>query len=73
MTKPLIRPVCIGCGKNAEDLDEYRDQAASEEMTPAEFVRENEGTYNPTNGHFACTACYIAMGMPATPDGWVAP
>jgi hypothetical protein len=28
-------------------------------------VREEEGTYNPANGHFLCTHCYIAAGMPS--------
>lgn len=33
-------------------------------MSPDTFVRLYEGTYNPANGHFACTPCYFAMGTP---------
>jgi hypothetical protein len=42
-------------------------------MTPDDFVREEEGTFNRSNGHFLCTDCYIAAGMPSSPEGWVAP
>lgn len=34
------------------------------------WVWHNEGTLNRENGLFACTACYIAMGMPSGPRGW---
>lgn len=33
----------------------------------------HEGTMNWENGHFACTECYIQMGMPSSPRGWKAP
>jgi len=42
-------------------------------MTPEQYVLEEEGTLNPVNGHFLCTPCYIAAGMPSSPTGWVAP
>lgn len=69
------KPLCIGCGKNPDQIGEYIDAAAEENMTPDEYVRHEEGTYNPVNGHFACTNCYIDMGMPAKPypETWVAP
>lgn len=38
-----------------------------------EWIRWNEGTYNPENGHFACTLCYIRIGQPSSPRGWTAP
>jgi hypothetical protein len=59
---------CVGCDKTPADLEEYVEQAADFEppITPAAVVMKYEGTYNPTNGHFACTDCYIKMGMPAT-------
>lgn len=66
-------PVCIGCGKQPADIEEYVEMGEVEDMTPEEFVRSEEGTYNPANGHFACTDCYIAMGQPSSPRGWVAP
>jgi hypothetical protein len=37
-----------------------------------EYVLEEEGTLNPENNHFACDECYIRLGMPTTPWGWVA-
>jgi hypothetical protein len=44
-----------------------------ESMTPEQVVREQEGTFNPRNGHFLCTDCYIKAGMPSSPVGWHAP
>lgn len=68
-----MKPICIGCGKTPEQIEEYVEMGKVEDMTPDEFVRGEEGTYNRANGHFACTACYIAMGEPSSPRGWVAP
>jgi hypothetical protein len=67
--------VCIGCGKHPHEIEEYVEAAKEEKMTPDDYVRQEEGTYNPKNGHFACTTCYIKMGMPDRPypDYWVAP
>jgi hypothetical protein len=64
---------CIGCGKKPDEIAEYVDAAEANDMSPEQFVEEEEGTYNPTNGHFACTVCYVAMGMPSSPHGWRAP
>jgi hypothetical protein len=66
---------CIGCGKTPDELDEYAREFLGypESWTRTDFVRREEGTYNPANGHFACTRCYIAMGQPSTPSGWKAP
>ena len=66
-------PVCIGCKKYPRDLEEYVEAAEEEKITPDAYVRHNEGTYNPINGHFLCTDCYIDAGMPSGPHGWVAP
>lgn len=73
--EPAMKPVCIGCGKTPEQLCEYTDPQIIGDMTPDNYVRTEEGTYNRTNGHFACSICYIAMGMPAKryPDRWIAP
>jgi len=71
MTEP--KPICIGCKKHPEELDEYAELAADEDLSVDEFVRIFEGTYNRSNGHFLCTDCYIAAGTPSSPEGWVAP
>lgn len=65
--------LCTGCDKLATELDEYTGAAAEEEMDVDQYVREEEGTYNPANGHFLCTSCYIKAGMPSSDQGWVAP
>jgi hypothetical protein len=66
-------PVCIGCSKHPNELEEYVLIAKEEGMTPDDYVRDQEGTYNPENGHFLCTPCYINAGMPSSPRGWKAP
>lgn len=67
--------ICTGCNKSADELEEYIEGAKECECTVEEFIRENEGTYNPANGHFLCTDCYIKAGMPSKdyPDKWIAP
>jgi hypothetical protein len=72
-TQPDHKPLCIGCLKRPEDMEEYTTMAKEYECTPDQFVQREEGTYNPRNGHFTCTACYIKMGMPSSPFGWKAP
>lgn len=68
-------PVCAFCGKRPEELEEYVKAARDEEMTPDEYVREEEGTFNSATGTFACTECYVALGCPSRPypDSWKAP
>lgn len=56
--------MCVNCKKKPSELDEYVDIAEEENMTPDEYVIDQEGTYNPINGHFYCTDCYIKVGMP---------
>lgn len=68
-----IVPVCTGCNKTPNQIDEYVDAGMEEFMTPNQYVREEEGTYNKTNGHFLCTSCYIDAGCPSSNTGWVAP
>ena len=64
--------VCQGCRKCPEEIEEYVDMAREEGYGSAsEFVRAEEGTLNHETGHFLCTACYIAAGMPSSPMGWV--
>lgn len=68
-------PICIGCHKRPNEIDEYKDIAKAENCTPDEFVKREEGTYNNDNGHFLCTACYIKAGQPTGKNGrrWIAP
>jgi hypothetical protein len=68
-----MQPICIGCNKRPDELEEYIECAGACGMTPDEFVKAEEGTYNPENGHFACTDCYIKMGMPVAEPRWIAP
>ena len=65
-------PICIGCNRHPVDCG-YQDVAEYENLTPDEYVRQHEGTYNPDNGHFLCDVCYVKAGMPSSPWGWIAP
>lgn len=69
----VVQPRCIDCHRTPSEIKEYVELAADAGLTPDDFVRRDEGTYNPTNGHFACSYCYIEMGSPVTPAGWKAP
>jgi hypothetical protein len=69
---------CVGCGKTPSELSEYISAAKEEasgvaDMTPDDYVWQEEGTLNRENGHFLCTPCYVKAGMPSSPRGWVAP
>lgn len=64
-------PYCFRCGRPASSFEEYDYDFAGGDR--ADYVRDEEGTYNPETNRFACDACYIAIGMPAGPDGWRAP
>ncbi len=61
-------PVCVKCGKKPHQILEYTATSGAwgpgEYHSPADYVRDQEGTYNPDNGHFFCTACYVEAGMP---------
>lgn len=72
-TDSAALPICTGCNMRPSEIEEYLEAAAVEEMTPDDYVRAEEGTYNRANGHFLCTPCYISAGMPSSPTGWVAP
>jgi hypothetical protein len=75
MEGSIVKPICTGCNKYADEIDEYIEGAAESDMSPDDYVKEEEGTYNPRNGHFLCTTCYIEAGMPAIPHPgrWIAP
>lgn len=55
---------CKVCGKQPHEIEEYTYYAKENEMTPEEFVRQQEGTYNPETQLFYCTECYFRVGMP---------
>lgn len=68
-------PYCFRCGKPASSFPEYWEHPDTDldVEDAAGYVRREEGTYNPDTNRFACDGCYIAIGMPAGPDGWRAP
>lgn len=66
-------PWCPGCQRLAADMPELDDPREGTGHSRAAYVRAEEGTYNPLNGHFLCDACYIEAGMPSTPGGWRCP
>ena len=63
----IDRPYCPGCETYAAEHIEYKY-----DDDPDESARQ-DGTYNPSNGHFLCMKCYIKAGMPSSPNGWVCP
>jgi hypothetical protein len=69
----MLNIICFVCEKSPDEISEYVTYAMAEEISPTQFVQENEGTYNPENGHFCCTNCYIKIGMPSSREGWKAP
>lgn len=70
-------PYCFRCGKPASSFEAYgRHGSIGDDLqviSAADYVRQEEGTYNPETNRFACDGCYIAIGMPAAPGGWRAP
>jgi hypothetical protein len=71
-----MKPFCTGCNTPGDQIEEYIEGAKEAEMPVDDYIREEEGTYNPANGHFLCTSCYIDAGMPSAPvgqPGWIAP
>jgi hypothetical protein len=68
----LPEPICIGCDKHPDQLSCYLSCAEAEDLSPDDYVRKEEGTFNPDNGHFLCDNCYISAGMPTAPGGWIA-
>lgn len=77
----LVTLRCVYCAALPEDLAEY-DDCRDRDETTGEWLesrtaacRREEGTLNSENGHFACSECYIKLGMPVRKDGhrWTAP
>lgn len=54
---------CRGCGKAPHEIEEYVIEAKEEGVTPEQWVKDNEGTYDLAQ-RFWCTLCYIKAGCP---------
>lgn len=56
---------CIGCELKPDQIEEYVEAAEENDMTPDQYVIEEEGTLNGFEPNkFYCTECYIKAGMP---------
>ena len=56
---------CIGCKRKPEEISEYVYIAKAYGITPLEFVKRFEGTFDKFKPNkFYCTDCYIRAGMP---------
>lgn len=70
-------PYCFRCGRPASSFPEYdysvREGFEVDGADRADYVRNEEGTYNPDTNRFACDECYIAIGTPSAVGGWKAP
>lgn len=66
-------PYDPGCGNYASQLPGVVMYAEDAGMSPADYVRREEGTYNPESNHFLCDMCYIQAGQPTSPAGWKCP
>lgn len=82
MTPEPYDPNCKRYARDMPELDYFWPESEEDlELTPADarparraqFISEQDGTYNSLNGHFLCDACYIAVGMPTSPKGWTCP
>lgn len=67
------KPICVGCARTPDEIPVYVEMGEVEQATATEFVLENEGTLNLTNGHFLCDQCYIKNGQPSSDRGWKCP
>jgi hypothetical protein len=54
-------PYCPGCQRQAYAIESIQHFALLNETTAEEFVRQEEGTYNPSNEHFLCDDCFIRI------------
>lgn len=74
MTDTMERPKprCGRCKRTAAEIG-YTEYLEPGE-TADDYVRQEEGTYDPTTGAFLCDPCYIRVGQPAGdfPRRWTA-
>jgi hypothetical protein len=66
-------PMCGRYACDMEELDAYVDPGFHRDRE--DYIKQEEGTYNKSNGHFLCDSCYIRAGMPVGDNGsrWVCP
>jgi hypothetical protein len=69
----VLAPTCFRCGLEPSSIAEYRDTFEEQGYDSPDAFARDDGTYNRTSNHFCCTSCYIAIGMPASKEGWKAP
>lgn len=56
--------VCKECGRTPAEIEEYSYWNTQSGLDSDDYVKQEEGTYNPETGRFWCTNCYINIGMP---------
>jgi hypothetical protein len=61
---------CGLCEKTPDQDPSYVEAAAAEGLTPEEYVRQEEGTFNAATGLYACDDCYIKLGAPFASPRW---
>jgi hypothetical protein len=66
-------PYDPACGRYASQIEGLSETAADSRLTAAEYLKQEEGTYNIRTNHFLCDMCYIGAGMPSRPGGWLCP
>lgn len=60
-TCPHATPFCPACQRQAHEIPDVKMFAKENGLTPEEFVRQEEGTYNPSSEHFLCDRCFIVV------------
>lgn len=58
---------CKICHNEPKDIEEYVFQPIIYPQyydSPEDYVRKEEGTFNPKTELFYCTDCYVKIGMP---------
>lgn len=56
---PHAAPLCPACGRQAADIPDVVMFGKENGLSPEEFVRQEDGTYNPASEHFLCDTCFI--------------
>jgi len=54
---------CKVCGKQPHEIEDCVSYAEEYEIAPEEFVRQNNGTYDPKTETFYCMDCFVRTGM----------
>lgn len=68
------RPFDPFCNRYADQIPSVVYEARLVDLSPEQWVFQEEGTFNIHNLHFACDECYIKLGTPSAPGpGWKAP